>query len=142
MDIGGRDLLNLAGGETILVFAGERVLVWNWFMEKTPTVLDGALRVDLFTNPESDDPSYQFSSIAGHLLTLKSDFEVAAAKAADHAAAVFLPHARRLCADMNATLLEEEEKLERIREALAEEIERVRRLRLEQAKHLKLEVEH
>ena len=72
---------------------------------------------------------------------MKSDFEVAAAKAAYHAAAVFLPHARRLCADVNATLLEEEEKLERIREQLTEEIERVRILRLEQEKNLKLEVE-
>jgi hypothetical protein len=48
---------------------------------------------------------------------------------------------RNQCADMSATLLEEETKLERIRDQLTEEIIRVRERRAEQEKRLELEVE-
>jgi len=64
-----------------------------------------------------------------------------ASKDADDAASVFLPHARQLCADMNATLSEEEAELERIRDQLSEEIKRVRERRAEHEKQLELEVE-
>ena len=110
-------------------------------MEKKDTVLDGALRVDLFTDPWASDPNRRFGRIVDLLLTLESNFDVEAARAADWVAAVFLPHARKLCADLNATLLEEEAELERMRDQLNEEIIRVRERRAEQEKRLKLEVE-
>jgi hypothetical protein len=56
-------------------------------------------------------------------------------------AKLWLPYARNQCADINGTLLEEEAKIEKIREKLTKEMERVRRLRREQEKHLKIEVE-
>ena len=135
------NVLDIAGPELKGVSEGDREVVWNWLMEKRDTVLDGALRVDLFTDPWASDPSRRFGRIVDLLLTLESNFDVEAARAADWAAAVFLPHARQLCADMNATLLEEEAKLERIRDQLTEEIIRVRERRAEQEKRLKLEVE-
>jgi len=135
------NVLDIAGPELKGVSEGDRAVVWNWLMEKRDTVLDGALRVDLFTDPWASDPSRRFGRIVDLLLTLESNFDVEAARAADWAAAVFLPHARQLCADMNATLLEEEAKLERIRDQLTEEIIRVRERRAEQEKRLKLEVE-
>jgi hypothetical protein len=120
---------------------GGGIIVWNWSMEKRPTVLDGALRIDLFIDPTVDNPHRRFGSIAGHQLLLKSSFEIAAAGAADRASAVFFSHAKQLCADMNATLVDEEAELERIREQLTDEIIRVRERRAEQEKQLKLEVE-
>ena len=74
-------------------------------------------------------------------MTLKSKFGIEAADFAVRAAGVFLPHVRQLCADINATLLEEEKELERIRDQLTEEITRIRERRAEQEKRLKLEVE-
>ncbi len=118
------------------------MLAWSWSMEKEATVLDGALRVDLFTDPEADEPKHRFGSIGNLGSTWESNFEIAAARAADWAARIFLPHARQLCADLNATLLEEEAALERIRDQLTEEILRVRERRAEQEKKLELEVEH
>jgi hypothetical protein len=56
-------------------------------------------------------------------------------------AKLWLPSARNQCADINGTLLEEEAKIEKIREKLTKEMERVQRLRREQEKHLKIEVE-
>ena len=133
LDIGGSELLGFP--------EGDRLLVWNWSMEKKVTLLDGKLRLDLFKDPTDYDPHRQFGSITNHLHTMKSDFGMRAAEAADWAASVFLPHARQLCADMNVTLLEEEAALERIRDQLTEEIIRVRERRAEQEKQLKLEVE-
>jgi hypothetical protein len=52
-----------------------------------------------------------------------------------------LPSAQVQCADLNATLFEEETDLERIREQLTDEIKRIRRLRSEQNRQLELEVE-
>ena len=120
---------------------GDRILIWHWSMRKQSTVLDGALRIDLFSDPMGYDNTDQFGSISGHSLMMKSDSEAGAAKSADFAARIFLPHARQLCADMSATLLEEEAELERIRDQLTEEIRRVRERRAEQEKRLKLEVE-
>ena len=110
-------------------------------MSKFPSVLDGTLRVDSFTHQNFSNPRRRFGYISQLRLTTKSDFGTKASKDADLAASIFLPHARQLCADMNATLLEEEAELERIREQLAHEIERVRRQRIEQQKHLEVEVE-
>ncbi len=110
-------------------------------MEKRETILDGAVRLDLFTDPADSNSGNRFGSIVGHQVVMKSEFGIEAAEAADRAARVFLPHARQLCADMNATLLEEEVKLERIRDQLTEEIIRVRERRAEQEKQLELEVE-
>ena len=116
-------------------------IVWAWTMRKVPTVLEGALRVDRFTDPSDDDRDRYFESISGHQHVVKSEFGMVAARAAGWAAAVFLPHARQLCADLNATLLEEEKALERIRDQLNEEIIRIRERRAEQEKRLELEVE-
>ena len=120
---------------------GGGMLVWSWSMEKRPSVLDGALRIDLFTDPTNDNPHRRFGSITGHQLMLKSSFENEAAGAADRASAVFLPHVKQLCSDINATLLNEEAELEEIRNQLTEEIMRVRKRRAEEEKQLKLEVE-
>ncbi len=134
-------VLDIAGSEEIGLPEGARVLVWHWTMEKQPTVLDGALRMDLFSDPTDYDPNRKFGSIGGHTLVIKSDSEAEAARYAEFAATTFLPHVRQLCADMSATLLEEEKELERIRDQLNEEIVRVRERRAEQEKRLKLEVE-
>ena len=120
---------------------GERRIVWSWTMRKFPSVLDGALRVDLFTHPKFSDPRRRIEHINQFRLTTRSDFGMTASKDADLAASVFLPHARRLCADMNATLSEEEAELEQIRDQLTEEILRVRKQRAEQEKQLEIEVE-
>ena len=120
---------------------GGKRLAWSWTMSKIPSVLDGVLRVDLFTHSRFDNPRRRINRISQLRITTKSNFGSRASKDADLAAAVFLPHARQLCADMSATLLEEEAKLERIRDQLTEEIIRVRERRAEQEKHLKLEVE-
>ena len=120
---------------------GERRLAWSWTMRKFPSVLDGALRVDLFTHDKFSNPRHQIERISQLRLTTKSDFERTASKDADLAASVFLLHARQLCADMNATLSEEEAELEQIRDQLTEEIIRVRERRTEKEKQLKLEVE-
>jgi hypothetical protein len=134
-------VLDIAGSELFDLPEGDRVLVWNWSMEKRETILDGAVRLDLFTDPADSNSGNRFGSIVGHQVVMKSEFGIEAAEAADRAARVFLPHARQLCADMNATLLEEEVKLERIRDQLTEEIIRVRERRAEQEKQLELEVE-
>ena len=120
---------------------GDRVFVWNWNMNKRPTVLDGALRMDTFRDPWDANSRRVVGGINAVWEMMESRFEFMAAAAADQAAALFLPHARQLCADMNATLLEEEAKLERIRDQLNEEIIRVRERRAEQEKRLNLEIE-
>ena len=119
---------------------GERKIVWSWTMSKFPSVLDGALRVDLFTHHKFSNPRRRIGHINQLRLTTKSGFRMTASKDADLAASVFLPHARQLCADMNATLSEEEAELERIRDQLTEEILRVRDRRAEHEKQLKIEV--
>jgi hypothetical protein len=134
-------VLDIVESEIVGLPKGDSVLVWHWSMNKRATVLDGALRIDLFTDPADYNPNRKFGKVSGHGLMMKSKFRIKAAAAADWAATVFLPHARQLCADMNATLLEEEAKLERIRDQLTEEIIRVRERRAEQEKRLKLEVE-
>ena len=110
-------------------------------MSKSPTVLDGALRVDLFTHHKFSNPRRQIGNISQLKLTTKSDFGKRMSKDADLAASIFLPHARQLCADLNATLSEEETELERIRDQLTEEIMRVRERRAKHEMQLKLEVE-
>ena len=120
---------------------GGKRLAWSWTMSKFPSVLDGALRVDLFTHHEFSNPRRRIGHINQLRLTTKSDFGMTASKDAALAASVFLPHARQLCADMNATLSEEETELERIRDQLTEEIKRVRERRAEHEKQLELEVE-
>jgi hypothetical protein len=126
--------------ESTVLDLGE-MLAWSWSMKKRPTVLDGVLRRDLFKVPEDENPLRVGTGIDALRHGWKSDFGIMAAAAAENAAAMFLPHARQLCADINATLLEEESKLERIRDQLTEEIIRVRERRAEQEKRLKLEVE-
>jgi hypothetical protein len=121
---------------------GDRRIVWSWTMSKFPSVLDGALRVDLFTHHEFSNPRRRIEHINQLKLTTKANFAIRASNDADLAASVFLPHARQLCADMSATLSEEEADLERIRDQLTEEIMRVRERRVEQEKQLEIEVEH
>jgi hypothetical protein len=133
MDLGG---LELVGGPK-----GDRILVWNWTMNKRPTILDGALQVDWFGDPWEANSHRRIGGINALWDMLESQFESSTAAAAEQAAALFLPHARQLCADLNATLLKEEAKLERIRDRLTEEIIRVRERRAEQEKQLELEVE-
>lgn len=62
---------------------------------------------------------------------------------ADDFAAKLLPHARHMCRDWSTGQLEEEARLERVREELTDEIKRIRKERaeLEQRKRLKLEIE-
>ena len=120
---------------------GDRIIVWSLTMNKRPTVLDGALRKDGFQYPSDRNPLRRVGGIHHTGMMEKSKFGTKAAELTDLAAALFLPHARQLCADINATLLEEEAKLERIRDQLTEEIIRVRERRVEQEKRLKLEVE-
>ncbi len=110
-------------------------------MGKFPSVLDGALRVDSFTTEKFSNPRRRIEHINQLRLTTRSNFGKAASRDANLAASVFLPHARQLCADMNATLSEEEAELERIRDQLTEEIMRVRERRAEHEMQLKLEVE-
>ena len=110
-------------------------------MSKIPSVLDGVLRVDLFTHDRFDNPRRRIARISQLRITTKSDFGSRASKDADLAAAVFLPHARQLCADLDATLSEEEAELELLRERLTEEIIRVRERRAEHEKHLELKIE-
>jgi hypothetical protein len=130
-----------AAPELDAVPTGDRVLAWSWKIQKRATVLDGAVRLDLFSDPLGSDLNDRFGSISGHLLMTKSKFEIEAAETADWAARVFLPHARQLCAGMNAALLEEEADLERLRDHLTDKIIRVRERRAEQEKRLNLEVE-
>ena len=120
---------------------GGKKLAWSWTMSKIPSVLDGALRVDLFTHSRFDNPRRRINRISQLRITAKSDFGSRASKDADLAAAVFLPHVRQLCADMSATLSEEEAELELLRERLTVEIIRVRERRAEHEKHLELEIE-
>ena len=110
-------------------------------MSKLPSVLDGVLRIDLFTHQEFSNPRHRIGHINQLRLTTRSDFGRMASKDADLAASVFLPHARQLCADMNATLSEEEADLEQIRDQLTEEIRRVRERRAEHEKQLEIEIE-
>jgi len=120
---------------------GGKRLAWSWTMSKFPSVLDGALRVDLFTHHKFSNPRRRIGKINQLKITTRSNFGMTASKEADLAAIVFLPHARQLCADMNATLSEEETELERIRDQLTEEIKRVRARRAEHEKQLEIEVE-
>jgi hypothetical protein len=120
---------------------GERRLAWSWTMSKFPSVLDGAVRVDSFTHDNFSNPRRRFGYISQLRLTTRSDFGMKASKDAELAASIFLPHARDLCADLNATLSEEEAELERIRDQLTEEIKRTRKRRAEHEKRLKLEFE-
>jgi hypothetical protein len=120
---------------------GGKRLAWSWTMSKFPSVLDGTLRVDLFTHHEFSNPRRRIGHINQLRITTKSNFGMTASKDADLAASVFLPHARQLCADMNATLSEEEAELEQIRDQLTEEIKRVRERRAEHEKQLELEIE-
>ena len=119
----------------------ERKIVWSWTMKKFPSVLDGALHVDLFTHRKFSNPRRRIEHINQLILTTKSNFGITASKDAEFAASVFLPHAGQLCADMNATLSEEEAELEIIRDQLTEEIKRVRERRAEHEKQLEIEVE-
>ncbi len=120
---------------------GGKRLAWSWTMSKIPSVLDGVLRLDLFTHSRFSNPRRRIGRISQLRITTKSDFGSRASKDADFAAAVFLPHARELCADLNATLSEEEAELELLREQLTKEIIRVRERRAEHQKHLELEIE-
>lgn len=136
------DVIDFGESEQIVgAVKGDRILVWSGTMNKRPTVLDGALRVDAFRDPSDRNPRRRVGFLHYTGMASKSKFGIEAAKFADRAAAVFLPHVRQLCADMSATLLEEEAALERIRDQLTEEILRVRERRAEQEKRLKLEVE-
>jgi hypothetical protein len=110
-------------------------------MRKFPSVMDGALRVDVFTHHEFDNPRRRIEHINQLRLTTRSDFGMRASKDADLAASVFLPHTWQLCADLSTTLSEEEADLEEIRNQLTEEIRRIRERRAEQGKQLELEVD-
>ncbi len=120
---------------------GGRRLAWSWSMSKFPSILDGNLRIDLFTHHKFSNSRRRIGHINQLRITTKSNFGSRASKDAALAASIFLPHVRKLCADMNATLSEEEAELERIRDQLTEEIMRIRERRIEQEKYLEVEIE-
>jgi len=109
---------------------GDGTIVWSWELKKQPTVISGSLHFDRFADPRGEITE-EFSGIQGLSRLSIQDFATTAIEASNEIAAVFLPHARRLCSDRNAALLAQQGQLERMRESLEQEIQRVRQQRAE-----------
>jgi hypothetical protein len=117
-------------------------IVWSLSMQKVPTITDESLLLfQRFSAFSSRDRPVEFSSTSYLKIVWHHEIDDLMVEITEDLAKLWLPYARNQCADINGTLLEEEAKIEKIREKLTKEMERVRRLRREQEKHLKIEVE-
>lgn len=126
--------------DTQVLDVGDGTIVWSWKLRRQPTISSGSLRFERFSDPRSPGGE-EFSGIEGLSRLSIHEFATTAAEASDEIAAIFLPHAHRLCADRNAALLEEQRQLENLRERLEDEIERVRRKRDRRLKTLTVDVD-
>jgi hypothetical protein len=117
-------------------------IFWSISMQKLPTVSDDGI---LLFRPGSaiakGGRSVEFTSTSHLVVTWPDEIDDAIAGVSNDIAKKWLPSAQVQCADMNATLFEEEAGLERLREQLTDEIKRIQRLRSEQNKQLELDVE-
>jgi hypothetical protein len=120
----------------------DKQIFWSISMQKLPTVTDDGI---LLFRPGAvitkGGRSVEFTSTSHLVVTRPDEIDDAIAGVSNDIAKKWLPSAQVQCADLNATLFEEETELERIREQLTDEIKRIRRLRSEQNRQLELEVE-
>jgi hypothetical protein len=120
----------------------DKRVVWSLSMQKVPTITDESLllfqRFSTFSSPGRPD---EFSSTSFLKIVRHHEIDDLMVEITEDLAKLWLPSARNQCADINGTLLEEEAKIEKIREKLTKEMERVRRLRRELERHLEIEVE-
>jgi len=119
-----------------------KLIFWSLSMQKLPTITDDDA---LLFRPGSvitiEGHPIQFTSTSLLVVAQPDEIDDMMVEISNDFATKWLPSAQRRCADMNATLFEEEAELEKIREKLTDEIKRIQRLRLEQEKQLELEVE-
>jgi hypothetical protein len=120
----------------------DKKIFWSISMQKLPTVTDDGI---LLFRPGSvittGGKSVEFTSTSHLVITGSDEVDDAIAGVTNDIAKKWLPSAQVQCADMEATLFGEAVKLERLREQLVDEIERIQRIRSEQSKQLELEVE-
>ncbi len=115
-------------------------LVWSVVFLPMPRVSDGIVH---FSALLGLDRGKRVELGSTHYLETfpASKFPLQAVVLAERLGELHLPMAHRLCDELASSLEAEEVQLERIREALHEEIIRVRRARDEQQKRLELDVE-
>jgi hypothetical protein len=117
-------------------------IFWSLSMQKLPTITDdGTLLFRPGSVITKKGHPIQFTSTSHLVIAWPDEIDEMVLEISNDFARKWLPSAQSRCADMDATLLEEEAGLEEIREQLTEEIQRIQRLRSEQEKQLEIEVE-
>jgi hypothetical protein len=119
---------------------GNGQLTWSFAFLPMPWVSNGAIHFSTFSRVTRGG-RVEFNSTHYLKAFPVADFPIQVVLAADQLAQLYLPSALQRCSELAQTLEAEEVRLERIRDSLTEEINRVRRARAEQEKRLELEVE-
>jgi hypothetical protein len=117
-------------------------IFWSLLMQKLPTITDdGTLLFRPFNIVTKSGRSFEFTSTSFLIVTEPTKLDSIMVQISNDLASKWLPSIQEQCNNMSAALLQQGEELEKIRELLVDEINRIKKLRLEQEKHLNLEVE-
>lgn len=118
---------------------GGGYLAWSYAFLPMPGVLDGAIEFPTFSVIDRErGERVRFTTYHGLDHFRETEYALKAAVEAERLASLYLPVARELCAKRELPLDEERARLERIRDELAKEIDRVRAV---QRKRLELGVD-
>ena len=117
-------------------------IFWSLLMQKLPTITDdGTLLFRPFNIVTKSGRPFKFTSTSFLIVTEPTKLDSIMVQISNDLASKWLPSIQEQCNNMSAALLKQGEELEKIRELLVDEINRIEKLRLEQEKHLDLEVE-
>jgi hypothetical protein len=117
-------------------------IFWSLLMQKLPTITDdGTLLFRPFNIVTKSGRPFKFTSTSFLIVTEPTKLDNIMVQISNDLASKWLPSIQEQCNNMSAALLKQGEELEKIRELLVDEINRIEKLRLEQEKHLDLEVE-
>jgi hypothetical protein len=117
-------------------------IFWSLLMQKLPTITDDdTLLFRPFNIVTKSGRSFKFTSTSFLIVTEPTKLDNIMVQISNDLASKWLPSIQEQCNNMSAALLKQGEELEKIRELLVDEINRIEKLRLEQEKHLNLEVE-
>ena len=117
-------------------------IFWSLLMQRLPTITDdGTLLFRPFNIVTKSGRQFKFTSTSFLIVTEPTKLDNIMVQISNDLASKWLPSIQEQCDNMSAALLEQGEELEKIRGLLVDEINRIEKLRLEQEKHLDLEVE-
>jgi hypothetical protein len=124
------------------VEVNDEPIFWSLLMQKLPTITDdGTLLFRPFNIVTKSGRPFKFTSTSFLIVTEPTKLDNIMVQISNDLASKWLPSIQEQCNNMSAALLKQGEELEKIRELLVDEINRIEKLRLEQEKHLDLEVE-